>query len=147
MIKIKSGRFWTLIPVLFLVFVLAGCATTSQNQLLQADQSQVKLRSMQTRAFDTTEKEKMLRTVIATLQDLNFVVQKTDSDLGTVTADKFINNQVLSISVTVRPRGEKQLLVRASATYGVKAIDDPLTYQDFFTGLEKAIFLTAQQVE
>lgn len=147
MIKIGSGRFWTFIPVLFLVFVLAGCATTSQNQLLQADQSQVKLRSMQTRAFDTTEKEKMLRTVIATLQDLNFVVQKTDADLGTVTADKFINNQVLSMTVTVRPRGEKQLLVRVSATYGVKAIDDPLIYQDFFSGLEKAIFLTAQQVE
>ena len=89
----------------------------------------------------------MLRTVIATLQDLNFVIQKTDADLGTVTADKYINNTVLSMSVTVRPRGEKQLLVRANAQYGIKSIDDPQTYQDFFSGLEKAIFLTAQQVE
>lgn len=147
MIKISIRRFWTFFPVFFIMAILAGCATTSQNQLLQADQSQVKLRSMQTRAFDTTEKDKMLRTIIATLQDLNFVVQKTDADLGTVTADKFINNQVLGMSVTVRPRGEKQLLVRANAQYGVKAIDDPLIYQDFFTGLEKSIFLTAQQVE
>ena len=51
------------------------------------------------------------------------------------------------MSVTVRPRGEKQLLVRANAQYGVKSVEDPVTYQDFFTALEKAIFLTAQQVD
>ena len=136
------------IPTVFVgaCLLFGGCAT-SQNQLLENDQSQVKLRSMQTRAFDTTDKEKLLRTIIATLQDLNFVIQKTDADLGTVTAEKFINNQVLTLTATVRPRGEKQLLVRANAQYGIKPIDDPVTYQDFFTGLEKAIFLTAQQVE
>ena len=148
MTMIIFRKFLVLPTILVSICLLiGGCATTSQNQLLQADQSQVKLRSMQTRAFDTTDKNKMLRTIIATLQDLNFVVQKTDADLGTVTADKFINNQVLSMSVTVRPRGEKQLLVRANAQYGIKAIDDPVIYQDFFNGLEKAIFLTAQQVE
>ena len=128
--------------------LLVGCAgTSSQKKLLEADESQVKLRSIQTRAFDTTDKEKMLRTIIGTLQDLNFVIQKADVDLGTVTGNKFVNNQVLVMSVTVRPRGEKQLLVRANAQYGITAIEDPSPYQDFFNALEKSIFLTAQQVE
>ena len=126
--------------------LMTGCATTSQ-RVLDSDQSQVQLRSMQTRAFDTTDRDKMLRTIIATLQDLSFVIQKTDSDLGTVTADKFVSNQALSMTVTIRPRGETQLLVRASAQYGINPINNPATYQDFFNGLEKAIFLTAQQVE
>jgi hypothetical protein len=38
-------------------------------------------------------------------------------------------------------------LVRANAQYGIKSAEDPETYQDFFTALEKAIFLTAQQVD
>jgi len=41
----------------------------------------------------------------------------------------------------------KQLLVRANAQYGSKAIEDPKIYQDFFAALEKSIFLTAQQVD
>jgi hypothetical protein len=37
--------------------------------------------------------------------------------------------------------------VRANAEYQEKAVEDPLPYQDFFTALEKAMFLTAQQVD
>ena len=51
------------------------------------------------------------------------------------------------MSVTVRPRGETQLLVRASAQYGIKQVDDAETYQDFFNALEKSLFLTAHQVD
>jgi len=51
------------------------------------------------------------------------------------------------MTVIVRPRGEKQLLVRANAQYGIKSVEDAATYQDFFTTLEKAIFLTAHQVD
>lgn len=51
------------------------------------------------------------------------------------------------MTVSVRPRGEKQLLVRANAQYGIKSVEDATTYQDFFTALEKALFLTAQQVD
>lgn len=128
-------------------FLSAGCATASQSQLLRVDESQVKLRSMQTRAFDTIDKAKTMRTVISTLQDLDFVIEKADVSLGTVTGTKFVANQVLKMTVTVRPRGETQLLVRANAQFGIKAIEDPQPYQDFFTSFEKAMFLTAHQVD
>jgi hypothetical protein len=132
---------WMLIVALML---LAGCAT--QNSHVLAGGSAVELRSFQTRAFDTTDKHKMLRTTIAVLQDLSFVIDKTDEDLGLVTGTKLSGYQI-RMTVIVRPRGEKQLAVRASAIYNNKPIEDPMPYQDFFTALEKGIFLTAQKID
>ena len=129
--------------ILSLFFV--GCATT-QERLFDSDTSQVQLRSIQTRAFDTKDKVKTLRTVIATLQDLGFVIDKADSTLGIVSATK-LEDYILRITVTVRPRGETQLLVRANAQYNVEPIKDPELYQQFFTSLEKAMFLTAHHAD
>ncbi len=129
-------------------FFSVGCASTaSQKQLLAADESQVKLRSIQTRTFDTNDKEKMLRTAISSLQDLDFVIQKSDLELGSITGIKFHKNNALTMTVTVRPKGETQLLVRANAQYGILAVESPEPYQDFFNVLSKALFLTANQVD
>jgi hypothetical protein len=124
---------------------ITACAPSTK-AVLEADSSAVQLRSIQSRAFDTTDVEKTLRTVIATLQDLGFVVDKADATLGSVSATKLSGYQ-LRMTVTVRPRGEKQLLVRANAQYQEKAIEDPTPYQDFFVALEKSMFLAAQQVD
>lgn len=132
--------------LLFFVLSLAGCTTTAQ-RTIDAEQSQVQLRSIQTRAFDTTDRKKMLRTVISTLQDLEFVIDRADLSLGSVTASKFTRHTLLKMTVTVRPRGETQLLVRANAQFGLRAVDNPESYQDFFTVLEKSMFLTAHQVD
>jgi uncharacterized lipoprotein YehR (DUF1307 family) len=132
--------------ILVLVVSISGCATTA-GKAFETNESQVKLRSIQTRAFDTTDKKKMMQTVISTMQDLDFVIDKADLTLGSVTGSKFLGYAVVTMTVTVRTRGEKQLLVRANAQYGIKSVEDPATYQDFFTALEKAIFLTAQQVD
>lgn len=75
------------------------------------------------------------------------VIDRADLLLGSVTGSKFVSAAAVKMSVTVRPRGESQLLVRASAQYGIKAVEDPEPYQDFFNALEKAIFLTAHQVD
>ncbi|NUO08683.1 MAG: hypothetical protein HUU08_08405 [Candidatus Brocadia sp.] len=129
-----------------LVFsLLVGCGTTQQ-RLLDSDASQVQMRSIQTRAFDTTDKEKTLRTIMSTLQDLGFVIDKADTTLGTVSATK-LKHYALRMTVTVRPRGETQLLVRANAQYNVNPVTDPEPYQQFFTSLEKAMFLTAHQAD
>ncbi len=126
--------------------MLVGCQTDSKQQVLAVTKSQVELRSFQTRVFDTTDKEKTLRTVIATLQDLSFVVDKADAILGTVSGTKLDGYQ-LRITVTVRPRGETQMLVRANAQYNITAVEDPEPYQQFFIALEKSMVLTAHQVD
>lgn len=131
----------------FLIFgLLSACQTDSRQQLLASNESQVALRSIQTRVFDTTDRETTLRTAIATLQDLGFVIDKADSDLGAVTATK-LDRYMLRMTVTVRPRGQAQLLVRANAQYQDKPVEDPEPYQHFFVALERAMFLTAHQVD
>ncbi len=129
-----------------IILLLAGCQTDSRNLVLATSESQVALRSIQSRVFDTTDKAKTQRTIIATLQDLGFVIDKADATLGTVSATK-LNGYAMRMTVSVRDHGAKQTLVRASAQYNQTAIEDPVPYQQFFTALEKAMFLTAQQVD
>ena len=140
----KYSTMRQLITFLCTGVLLCGCAT-SQNQLLQAG-DQLKLRSIQTRAFDTTDSVKTQRVILATLQDLGFVIDKADGELGSISATK-LDGFALKMTVSVRPKGETQLLVRANAQYQLKAVEDPQPYQNFFTALSKALFLEAHQVE
>ncbi len=128
--------------------LLLGCNLPSDSRahVLSTEQSQVALRSIQTRAFDTEDKHTTLRSVISTLQDLGFVIEEADDVLGSVSASK-LNDYELRITVTVRPRGATQMLVRANAQFEDRAIEDPLPYQRFFASLERSMFLTAQQVD
>lgn len=128
-----------------LVTALAGCELNPPRPVLEGD-SQVALRSIQTRSFESHDKEQTLRTVIATLQDLGFVIDKADATLGAVSATK-LDGYELRMTVTVRPRDETSLLVRASAQHQMSPIDDPEPYQDFFVALEKSMFLAAHQVD
>ena len=130
------------LPMMF----LAGCQTDSRDQVLATSQSQLALRQIQSRAFDTTDRDRMLRTVISTLQDLSFVIDKADATLGSVSGTKLDGYQ-LRMTVTVRPRGETQLIVRANAQYNITPVEDPEPYQQFFTALEKSVFLTAHAVD
>ncbi len=143
--KVKK-RIRLALIVMSAVLMLSGCQTDSKQQVLAVTKSQVELRSFQTRAFDTTDKEKTLRTIMATLQDLSFVLDKADAVLGTVSGTKLDGYQ-LRITVTVRPRGETQMLVRANAQYNITAVEDPEPYQQFFIALEKSMFLTAHEVD
>lgn len=136
-----------ILVLLLLCLILAsmGCQAGHQ-QVLASSESQVKLRIIQTRAFDTTDKIKTLRTVIATLQDLGFVILKADDVLGSVTGSK-LEGYAIRITVTVRPRGKTQLLVRANAQFNIYPIEDPKPYQQFFQSLEKSMFLTAHNID
>ena len=123
---------------------LSGCAAP-QKQLMKMDTNQVNLRHMQTRAFDTTNKKKTLRTVISTLQDLDFLIDEANRVLGLVSATR--TTDWLQITVTVRAKSERQMLVRANMEYNRKGVEDPSVYQKFFTFLEKSMFLTAHAVD
>ena len=127
--------------------LLSSCATSTATRAFETEQSQVQIRSIQTRAFDTTDKGLMMRAVISSMQDLEFVLEQADLSIGTVTGSKFTHNNEVNMTVTIRPRGETQLLVRANAQYGTLTIEDPLEYQNFFTLLEKSLFLTAHNVD
>jgi uncharacterized protein YceH (UPF0502 family) len=137
---------YSLVTVTVGALMLAACQTDSRDQVLATSESQVQMRSIQSRAFDTTDKHNLLRTTIATLQDLGFVIDKADAELGTISGTK-LDGYALRMTVSIRERDKKQLLVRANAQYNVVAVDDPEPYQQFFAALEKAMFLTAHQID
>jgi hypothetical protein len=126
--------------------LLIGCATTTDRVLDTGDETQLQKRSYQSRMFDTPDKEKVLRAAISTLQDLGFVIDRADLMLGMVSGTKLEGYQI-KITVSVRPKGNDRMLVRANAQFNVKPIDDPKQYQDFFSSLEKSLFLAAHEAE
>lgn len=136
-------RLILIIPILL---CLTGCYSNVNSVLDNKNATQLQQRTYQSRVFDTTNKNKTLRTVIATLQDLDFVINKADEALGAISATKFTHNIPLKMTVTVRARGKNQLVVRANAQYGLRPVEDPKAYQDFFTALSKSMFLEAQEV-
>lgn len=135
-----------LFAVIAISILVAACQTDSRDQVLATGKSQVALRAIQQRAFDTTDKVSTLRTIIVTLQDLGFVIDKADDVIGSVSATKLDRYQ-LRITVSVRPRGQTQTLVRTNAEFNRTAVEDPEPYQQFFAALERSMFLTAHRVD
>lgn len=126
---------------------------------VQEDASAVELRSIQSRAFDTKDEKKLIRTIAATLQDLGYQGTNVSVEAGTVSAYKMDNcGQVQSlygsqdiaclenISVTVRKRNPEQLLVRANVTRQRQQVTRPRPYRRFFDALSEAQFLEANRI-
>lgn len=132
--KISTG-----ILSLIIIVVLTACVA-SQKNIFEAPESQAALRSIQSRVFDFTDRNRMLRTVIATLQDLGFIIDTADETLGTVSATK-LAGYVLRMTVSIRPKGADQMIVRGSVQYNLEMVEDPEPYQQFFLALSKALFL------
>jgi len=126
------------------LFFLGACA--SNNAVITEGGSQVQVRQIQTRTYDTLDKRDTLRSVLATLQDLGFVIDKADYELATISATKLQDYQI-RMTVTVRERDGDRLDVRANARFNESTVEDPLAYQDFFAVLDKAMFLTLHNVD
>ena len=134
--------------VIGLAFLLQACVGLSQKQppkeLLALTEAQMKIRSFQTRAFDVKDQNKVLRGVVASLQDLGFIVERANGPMGLVTAGKFGPNGhgFVELTVTVRAKGKQRTEVRVNAVFNTKPVKDPKVYQNFFTAVERSLFLS-----
>jgi hypothetical protein len=64
--------------------------------------------------------------------------------MGLVTAARFAEprfQDVVGITVTVRPEADGRMEIRANAIYNNEPIDDPQIYQNFFATLERSLFV------
>ncbi len=171
--------------------LLQGCPTPyelrhqdqwdSREQIWLSEESQVKLRAAQSRVFDTADRRRTLEAIVDTMQDLGFMVEVLDEELGIVSGKKFEplegagsdalyhlyddqslliftrsfrswgpfwhRSDLVRLTITVRKRNDTQLVVRASAQYYLRAVEDPLPYQKFFRTLEQALFPQGQLVQ
>ncbi|MEX5214184.1 MAG: hypothetical protein NW703_08460 [Nitrospiraceae bacterium] len=130
-------------------FLLYGCETPQPTQeLLAPTDAQMKIRSLQSRSFETKDRNLAIRAVIAALQDLGFIIERANEPLGLVTAARFAEPNyydVVSVTVTVRPEGEERMMIRVNAIYNNRPIEDPKVYQNFFASLERSLFLSREE--
>jgi hypothetical protein len=137
------SRSLRILPLLgTLLFV--GCATSPAEVVGVG--TQLETRQIQTREYDTLDKQMTMRSVIATLQDLGFTIDQADADLGTVTATR-LHDYTMRMTVTVVERDNQRISVRANARINEYSVTDAATYQDFFIVLDKAMFLTLHKVD
>lgn len=185
----RTGKRW--LALLFgagLSLTTQGCITPYESrhenqwdaleQVWLSEGSQVKLRAAQSRVFDTTNPLIVLSALVETMQDLGFMVDALDVELGIVSAKKYVElersyvpdpsyllyrpdalliftrnvrtwgpfhhrSDLVRLTVTVRKRNESQFVVRASAQFYLRAVENPVPYQQFFRALEQSLFLVA----
>jgi hypothetical protein len=138
------SRLHQRLQLLGLLF-LAGCATTTPINVTGAG-TQLETRQIQTREYETLDKTLTMRSVIATLQDLGFVIDQADAALGTITATR-LHQYTMRMTVTVVEKDTGRIAVRVNARIGENSVTDAATYQDFFVVLDKAMFLTLHKVD
>jgi hypothetical protein len=141
----ENGVRWLAIGALVLGLGVTACVSPQPKpDLLAPTDEQMKLRSIQTRSFDMTDRNQAMRGVIAALQDLGFIIERANESLGLVTAARFAEPNyfdVLGITVTVRPEKGDKMRIRANAIYNNEPITDPKVYQNFFATLERSMFI------
>lgn len=143
-----SPSLFRLAAMILAVTLLQGACTSPPPApsvpLLAPTEEQMKLRNIQTRNFDVTDRMVAMRAVIAALQDLGFIIERANEPLGLVTGARFAEPNfydVVGITVTVRTLNEKQTTIRANAIFNNQPITDPEVYRNFFATLERSLFI------
>jgi hypothetical protein len=60
----------------------------SHSQILMSERSQVRLRSIQSRVFDTTDKQRIMKAAVDVMQNMNFTIDVLDEELGLISGKK-----------------------------------------------------------
>ena len=144
------------IGVLVLAVLQAACVVPMpEDAIFEDDATQLQIRSIQSREYEVTDRIRVMRAVIATLLDLDFVIDEADSELGVITATR-MSGYLLSATVVVTEKDDAHLQVRARMQTGwtplagtavhelhaSNTVPDE-TYQEFFNSLRKNLFLAS----
>jgi len=132
------------VAAVLLMTLLGGCASQIDPALVK--QHEALIQRMQSRVFETGDNKVVARGVIATLQDMNFVINTADIGLGAISAKKF-GDYPIEISVTIQPMSNSLILVHGNARYQLKTIEDPAIYEQLFSSLEKSVSLVAHPID
>jgi len=140
------SRAWAIALSGAIALGLAGCASPPEEpvDLLAPTEEQMKIRNLQTRTFDISDRQAAIRGVIQALQDLGFIIERANEPLGMVTGARFAEPRyfdVVGVTVTVRPVGDSRMTVRANAIFNNEPITDPEVYRNFFATLERSLFI------
>lgn len=104
-------------------------------------ETQLQSRQMQSRTFETGDKEKMLTAIVHTLQDLEYQLVSVSSEVGTVQA--YRQNDGLRVTMTITVKNGTRIAVRAYADQRGARVRDTQYYQQLFQALSQSLFLEA----
>jgi len=150
-----------------------GCASNPG----QPRATQLQIRELQTRSFDTDDVMMVMKAVASVMQDDGYIIKEANSDLGLLTASKETDIEstggklwrslffmygatsqktaVVEATGNISPFGEQtrvrmnfqlRVLDNKGGTKKTTRVEDAAFYQDFFTKLDKAIFLQKEKV-
>ena len=137
--------------------------------------SPMELRSFQTREYDTTDTKLVMKAMLNVLQDMGFIVNDADAELGLLTASKWTgiehskkevkharkDEESLSKSLVlectanislfdkqsrVRVNFQKRILDTQGAIMEASPVEDAAFYQTFFSKVDKGVFLQQEGV-
>ena len=136
--------------------LLAECAPTAEQQAAAFHQTPETLqaRSLQSRRFDTTDKNLMLQASIGALQDLGFTIDETQAEHGVIVASKFgggliraqVEIQTVSSGLMVRAIFQHIIPLPGAMLPKGETLTEPDLYRGFFEKLSQSAFLTAHQI-
>jgi hypothetical protein len=152
----------------------AGCAT-SESEPMQKPTTQAEVRNFQTRTFEAGDHALVMKAMINVLQDLNFIIKTADSQLGVLTAEKWSNIEhtkkelkkakkaeialpqsaviectanvsVAGAQTRVRAIFQQRVMGPGGTVMEVTRVDDPAFYQEFFSKVDKGIYLQREGI-
>lgn len=159
---------------LFLPFmlILGACVAPPPQK------TQLEIREIQTRSYNTPDVKLVMKAVMHTLQDDNFIIKQANVDLGLLTAQKevdlgggggftsffgsgssdirFRNHAITEASANVSEFGDqtrvrinfqKKVLDNKGVSMSIKQIQDASFYQNFFSKVEKSVFLGKENLQ
>src|SRR5262245_19780079 len=170
-----------------LLLLTAAAFTAACASGVPPEQTQLEVRAIQTRTFDTPDAKLVLKAMFNVLQDDGYVVRNAVVELGLITAAKetdlaptrtepsgsdlvvgpswafsglrgpaayrktelrdFTGNvSEFGRQTKVRVSFQRKVLDNRGGVLQVEAIDDPKFYQDFFTRMDKSVYLQQERL-
>jgi len=158
-----------------LLLLVGSCAS---QRTPGPQKTQLEIRTMQTRLYDTSDMKKIMKAMLNVLQDDGFIVKQVDLDLGFFNATKEVDvenrrksgwakfwygrnyavyekTSIIDCTANVSEYGD-QMRVRANfqaktlnnkgGVVSVHVIDDLTYYQDFFSKVDKGVFIEKEKL-
>jgi hypothetical protein len=156
---------------LSLALVLGACMSAPPPQ-----KTQLEIRQLQTRSYDTKDVKMVIKAVMHALQDDNFMIKQANVELGLLTAQKEVevggssftvflgrssdqrvpNNAITEASANISEFGDQtrvrinfqyKVVDNKGVTMEVERIEKAEFYQQFFSKVDKAVFLGKEKVQ
>jgi len=160
---------------------VSGCGTTSLPGMVlekkAKQKSQLEIRQMQTRTYETKDMKMIMKAMLNVLQDDDFIIKQVNTDMGFFNATKetdvekgserfweefwwgkygtWKKNSIIDCTANISEFGDGmrvrvnfqvKIMDNKGGCVLVRQVDDPKYYQDFFSKVDKGIFIEKEGI-